>query len=120
MTKKIMLALVLSVMLLPLQAAFSGQKSISKDQVISMAKTAAKGEGINIKEADVIYDEGGKLWLEKTGFVTLENQSPNHGILKKGFIKNYLIVYFDFKEPIKDVWVFVDKDTGEVLSVYKE
>ncbi|TRZ94799.1 hypothetical protein D4R78_05570 [bacterium] len=120
MVKKLIIVLVLSVMLLPLQAAFSEQKDITKDQVISIATLAAKGEGLKVEEAEVIYDEGGKLWLEKAGFVSLEDQSPNHGILKKGFLKNYLIVYFDFKEPINDAWVFVDKDTGEVLSVYKE
>jgi hypothetical protein len=120
MAKKLAVMVMLSLILLPLQAAFAEQKEISKDQVISIATLAAKGEGLKVEEAEVIYDEGGKLWVEKTGFMTLENQSPNHGILKRGFLKNYLIVYFDFKEPIKDAWVFVDKDTGEVLSVYKE
>jgi hypothetical protein len=120
MAKKLAVMVMLSLILLPLQAAFAEQKEISKDQVISIATLAAKGEGLKVEEAEVIYDEGGKLWVEKAGFMTLENQSPNHGILKRGFLKNYLIVYFDFKEPIKDAWVFVDKDTGEVLSVYKE
>ncbi len=58
--------------------------------------------------------------MEKLGFVDLEDKTPNHGILKRGFLKNYLTVYFDFKEPLKDVWVFIDKDTGEVFEVYNE
>jgi hypothetical protein len=33
-------------------------------------------------------------------------------------MKNYRTVYFDFKEPVPDIWVFVDKDTGEVLEVF--
>jgi hypothetical protein len=29
-------------------------------------------------------------------------------------------VYFDYKEPLPDVWVFVDKDSGDVLTVHAE
>jgi hypothetical protein len=46
--------------------------------------------------------------------------SENFGIFRKGFMKNYRAVFFDYKEPIKDLWVFVHKDTGEVLDFYIE
>jgi hypothetical protein len=100
--------------------AFCGENDLPKEKVIAIATAAAKEAGVVAEEADIIYDEGGKLWDEKTGFLVGEDKSPNHGILRKGFLKNYKIVYFDFKEPVKDVWVFVDKDTGDVLTVYKE
>lgn len=98
----------------------SAGREISKDQVIAIATEAVKGQGFSIEEADIIYDEGGKLWSEKIGVIEGEDTSPNHGILVKGFLKNYRVVFFDVKEPLPDVWVFVDKDTGDVLAVYKE
>lgn len=102
------------------QAAFCAQEEFSKDKIIAIATEAAKNAGIALDEVNIIYDEGGKLWSEKSGLVGFEDTSPNHGILKEGFLKNYRIVYFDFKEPVKDAWVFADKDTGEVLVVYRE
>jgi len=100
--------------------AFCQSTDMSKEKVIAIATTAARDMGVAVSESNIIYDEGGQLWSERTGFIAGEDRSPNHGILRKGFLKNYLIVYFDFKEPLKDAWVFVDKDTGEVLTVYKE
>lgn len=100
--------------------AFCGENDLSKEKIIAVATTAVKEAGIIIEGADVIYDEDGKLWDEKIGFLVGEDQSPNYGILRRGFLKNYKIVYFNFKEPVKDVWVFIDKDTGEVFEVYKE
>ncbi len=120
MLKKIMFVFLVMVMSLPVQSVFSAEQEVTKEQVIEIATVSAKSAGIDIEGANVIYDEGGKLWSEKAGFVKFEDNSPNHGILKNGFLKNYRIVYFDFVDPVKDVWVFVDKDTGEVLTVYRE
>lgn len=100
--------------------AFCQEKDPSKEKIIAVATTAVKEAGIVIDEVDVIYDEDGKLWDEKAGFLVGEDQSPNHGILRRGFLKNYKVVYFDFKEPLKDAWVFIDKDTCEVFEIYKE
>lgn len=95
-------------------------KEISKEQVLAIATAAVQEKGFKLDAASVIYDDGDKLWSQKVGVASIENTSPNHGILVKGFLKNYRIVYFDYKEPIKDVWVFIDKDSGEVLEVYQE
>jgi len=95
-------------------------QEISKEKVIAIATAAVKGKGFNLDEVNVIYDENGKLWSEKIGVITTEDKSPNFGILKKGFLKNYRTVYFDFKDPLPDLWVFIDKDTGEVFEVYRE
>jgi hypothetical protein len=100
--------------------AFCGENDLPKEKIIAIAAAAVKEAGIVVEGVDIIYDEDGKLWDEKTGFLAGEDKSPNHGILRRGFLKNYKIVYFDFKEPIKDVWVFIDKDSGEVFEVYKE
>lgn len=95
-------------------------KEKTKNEVIGIATEAVKGKNFKLKDVNIIYDEGGKLWNEKVGYLAAEDKSPNHGIMRKGFLKNYKIVFFDFKEPLPDVWVFIDKDTGEVLEVYRE
>jgi len=120
MAKKILLGLVVVAVLLSWQLAFCEEKELTKEKVLAIATEAVKDAGIVVADAQIIYDEGGKLWVEKAGFIGFEDKSPNHGVLKKGFLKNYRIIYFDFKEPVKDVWVFIDKDTGEVLNVYRE
>lgn len=99
---------------------FSAENDFPKEKIIAIATGAAKEKGIDIEAANIIYDEGGQLWSQTLGVAAYEDKSPNHGILKQGFLKNYRVVYFDFKEPLKDVWVFIDKDTGEVLTVYRE
>lgn len=120
MYKKIFLiAMVLAVVCLCSQA-FAQQKEMPKEEIIAIATAAVKGEGIKIDDVSIVYDDGNKLWEENIGKITVTDNEPNYGILKKGFLKNYRTVYFDFAEPIKDVWVFVDKDTGEVLDVYVE
>jgi len=98
----------------------SQNKELTKEQLIGLATQAVEGKGFSIEEVNVIYDEGGKLWSERLGALAMENTSSNYGILKEGFLRNYRIVYFDFKEPLKDVWVFIDRDTGEVFTVYQE
>ena len=67
----------------------------------------------------IIYDQDNKLWQEHIGKMTELDKSPNFGLFKKGFLKNYKTIYFDFKDPLPDIWVFIDKDTGEVLEVYR-
>ncbi len=115
---------------LPQQAAAAPQQveapavsqvaGIPREKIIEVATIALKGKGIELNEVNIIYDEGNKLWSEKIGYMAAQDTDPNHGILKRGFLKNYRIVYFDFKEPLKDIWVFIDKDTGEVFEIYTE
>lgn len=95
------------------------KKELPKEQVLAIATEAVKGKGLDLEDVNIIYDEGGQLWSERIGAAVLSNQ-PNHGILVKGFLKNYEIVYFDYKEPLPDAWVFVDRDTGDVFTVYVE
>lgn len=101
-------------------AAVAAEVEIDKDKVLAIATEAIKAKGIEIVDVNIIYDEDGKLWSERLGAAGFEDKTPNHGILKQGFLKNYKIVLFDLKEPLSDAWVFIDKDTGEVLDVYQE
>jgi hypothetical protein len=98
------------------------EQQMPKEEIIAIATASVqdKEQGIKLDEVQVIYDQDNKLWEERIGKMTELNNSPNFGVFKKGFLKNYRTVYFDFKEPLADIWVFIDKDTGEVLEVYKE
>jgi len=123
MGRKLLLAALLVACFVPslvfAEAVDSSQTS-SNDQIIAVATEAVKAKGYDIAEAQVIYDQDGKLWSERIGKMTDLTASPNFGIFQRGFMKNYEVVYFDYKEPVPDLWVFIDKDTGEVLEVYSE
>ncbi|MCX5696073.1 MAG: hypothetical protein NTW18_05425 [Candidatus Omnitrophica bacterium] len=110
----------LMVMCLFLGVAWLYAQEKTNSEVIAIATEAVKANNFDVKDVDVIYDEGGKLWNERAGYLVGEDQSPNHGIMRRGFLKNYKIVLFDYKEPLPDIWVFIDKDTNEVLEVYQE
>jgi len=118
MKKFIVMALGMVFLFLAVSLLYAQDKT--KVDVIAIATEAVNGQNFELKDVNIVYDEDGKLWDEKIGYLAGEDKSPNHGILRKGFLKNYKIVFFDFKEPLTDVWVFIDKDTGEVLDVYKE
>jgi len=118
MYKKIVFMIMAVFVLSGVTGAIAQNKELSKDELIAVATEEVKSKGIDVEGVTVVYDEGNKLWAETLGKATVQDESPNYGILKKGFLKNYRTVYFDFKEPLPDIWVFIDKDTGEVLEVY--
>ncbi len=119
MFKKVLFALAVAGVLFNF-TAFAQKQEFAKEQVIAIATKAVQDKGYNLTEVKIIYDDGSKLWQERIGVLTLPVDAPNYGVLKRGFLKNYMTVYFDFREPMKDIWVFVDKDTGEVFEVYSE
>lgn len=88
-----------------------------KDKIISIASEELKLKGYKLEDVVITYDDGNKLWAEQVGKYTELTNSPNFGIFQKGFMNNYRTVYFDYKAPAPDVWVFIDKDTGEVLDI---
>ncbi|MEW5758418.1 MAG: hypothetical protein AB1755_02980 [Candidatus Omnitrophota bacterium] len=94
-------------------------KEFTQDEIVAIATAEVKGKGFKLDEVQIIYDDGNRLWDEQIGKMTELSDSPNFGIFKKGFMNNYRTVYFDFIEPMPDIWVFIDKDTGEVLEVYQ-
>lgn len=118
MLKKFLFVLTLMAVVFSCSFAFCQQAEKTKEEVIAFATEKLKSQGVDLTDVAVVYDEGGKLWLEHNGIASLENQTSNHGILVKGFLKNYRVVYFDFKEPMPDMWVFVDKDTGDAFVTF--
>jgi hypothetical protein len=116
-----------AVAVLALVLSFSGEgfckktKDIPQGEVLAIATEEVKQQGIDLKDVEVIYDEDGKLWVEKSGFAATEKASPNYGTLIRGFLKNYQIVYFDFKDDsLNDIWVFVDRDSRKAFTAFKD
>jgi len=118
MERKLFLSALWLVLFFCAVAAFA--EELPEEKIIEVATIAAREKGFAIEEAVIVYDQNGERWCEVLGAAAVEDTSSNQGILKKGFLKNYRIVLFDFKEPVKDVWVFIDKDTTEILEVYQQ
>jgi hypothetical protein len=97
-------------------------KELVEAEVVAVAKDALTGKAIAFEDAVIIYDKDNQQWIGWGEVVMSNPQDPNHGNLPHGILneKKYHTVYFDFKEDQrKDIWVFVDGDTGNVLTVYE-
>ena len=74
--------------------------------------------------AALIYDADNKKWEERSSAIEKAPADPNYGMLPHGILRNkkYETVLLDFEEGAKhgDTWVFIDKDTGDVLTIYQE
>lgn len=119
MTKKILLGLAVAAVAFSCRFVFCDEKDFPREKIIDIAKEAVKQAGIDLKGAYIIYDDGGKLMSQRLSF-TSEEELSWKGVMKQGFLKNYRIVYFDLPNGAKDIWVCIDKDNGEVLTVYRE
>lgn len=95
-----------------------------QEEAIRVAKEAASNKGIMVGEAEAIYDPLNKRWEEKVAAIESMPSDPNYGKLPHGMLYNrkYETVLLNFKEGAKeaDAWVFIDKDTGDVLTIYQE
>ena len=102
----------------------SAAEEMSKDEIIDIAVDAVQDKDIVLDDVSIIYDAENKSWSERVFAIEKLPADPNHGNLPHGMLTNkkYQAVWFDFKidAPTKDVWVFVDTDTGDVITVYQE
>jgi len=100
------------------------EASTHEDDVKMLARPAAEQQGIVVGEAELIYDVDNKKWEERVAAIEQEPADPNYGLLPHGMLynKKYETVLLDFKEGAQsaDAWVFVDKDTGDALTIYQE
>jgi len=93
--------------------------------VLSGAAAFAKdltGKAIAFEDAVVYYDKNNENWIGWGELVAKNRSNPNHGKLPHGILdtRKYHTVYFDFAEnKRKDIWVFVDADTGECITIYE-
>lgn len=96
---------------------------MSKEDIIAKAKDELANKGIVAVDCDIMYDEGNKSWKAWGEYVENTPEDNNYGNLPKGILEgnNYQAVYFDFSDDAKkDIWVFVDSSTGDVLAVYEK
>lgn len=125
MKKLLVVMVALGLSLAASSALFAQEaKGLDEEQIKASATKVVQDKGIILEEVDVIYDEENALWEERVMAVEEAPADPNKGNLPGGILaeKKYQVVYFDFSDevPTKDIWVFVDKDTGEVITVYQE
>jgi len=96
---------------------------LTQDEVISKAKGVLAQKGVAVVDCNIVYDDSNKSWEEWGSYVARTPNDNNHGYLPKGVLENYKYqaVYFDFYDDAKkDIWVFVNAETGDVLEVYEK
>ncbi len=123
--KKLLVGMMVLGLLLASSAAFAQEeKVLDEEQIKAIAVKAVQDRKIVLEDVDVIYDEDNMLWEVRARAIEESPADPNKGNLPYGILveKKYQVVFFDFIEesPTKDIWVFMDQDTGEVITVYQE
>jgi hypothetical protein len=96
---------------------------LGRDEVIARAKKAVTDTGIDIVDCNILNDENNKSWEDWGVYVLKAPNDNNHGYLPHGILENYKYqaVYFDFYDDArKDIWVFVNGETGDVLAIYEK
>ncbi len=99
--------------------SYALKKQLTKYEIVESATRAMNADGFNLYKVEVLYDQNNKMWRERVNKMTDLINSPNFKLFERGFMKNYQAVLFSFKDPSGEAWVFVDRDTGEVLEIYR-
>jgi hypothetical protein len=99
--------------------SYALKEELTKYQIVESATRALNKDGFDLYRVEIIYDQNNKMWREKVNKMTDLQNSPNFKLFERGFMKNYQAVLFNFKNPPGEVWVFVDRDTGEVLEIHR-
>jgi hypothetical protein len=97
---------------------FAQEQELSKEEIIKSAVEALEGEGENLENRALVFDEENKLWEEKIKTIN-KKMKPNYEFLKN---ENYQAVCFGLLKGWHggDIWFFIDKNTGKVLKIYGE
>lgn len=128
MLKTILLSLIIACCgVLP--GAYSQSDKLTQDRILSISVAKAKGLGFDTGTMDITYDNNNeklKTHLKRIGVSVYDERtktwvkdpptSPEEEYPElKG--KDYQAVYFGPKDTVLggDLWIFVDKNTGEVL-----
>lgn len=119
--KRLLCFFLVGILLLGVSAIAYAAKT--SDELKAAATKALEDKGAVLTEVDVVYDEGNTMWEERAAYLETDT-SINHGVLPHGILqgKTYQVIYFDFVEtsPTEDTWVFLDPETGDVITVYEE
>ena len=121
MKKQSLLIIAAALILSVTAVSFCLAENLGKEQITDKAKQALSDKAIALEDVNIVYDENNKQWEEWGTIVAQTPNDANHGLLPKGVLesKKYQAVYFDYIDDAKkDIWVFVDAQTGDVLTVY--
>lgn len=100
------------------------QSTLTKQQIIDIATKKAKAEEVSLDIREIYYDLGNKAWARK--LAEIKKNSPDYAKSRNYFkildAYDYQAVLFALKPLILggDLWVFVDKKTGEVITIHGE
>lgn len=91
---------------------------LSREEVLRIAIKEGKRERLNLIYRTILFDVDNKYWKEKLKTIQ-EVDAQDYKFLES---KDYQAVCFAPVEILnsKNVWVLIDKKTGEVLKLYKE
>lgn len=119
MVKKLIFVTVMLMTCLYLLPSYALKKELGKYEIVESASKALTQNGFYLAGVEIIYDKDNKRWRERVNMMADIINSPNFKLFERGFMKKYQAVLYNFKEPDGEVWVFVDRDTGEVLEIYR-
>lgn len=99
------------------------REGFSREKMIEAALAAAMREGFEVRGKHILYDNGNELWIDTQA--VLSQVSPAKDVrLSKIAGRNYQAIHFrpDDISTTRGggVWVFVDRSTGKVITVYGE
>ena len=107
---------------------FSGcaRSTLTEQQIIDIATDNAQAEGISLDIRVVCYDAGNEAWASK--LMAIKKNSPDYAKSRNYFkvLDNYdyQAVLFAIKPDLNvlggDFWVFVDRQTGGVITTHGE
>ncbi len=102
------------------------QSTLTKQQIIDIATNKAQAERISLDIREVYYDPGNEAWARK--LTEIKKNSPDYTKSRNRFkildSYDYQAVLFAIKPDLNilggDFWVFVDRQTGGVITIHGE
>jgi hypothetical protein len=98
------------------------QNMLTEKAILKIANTEAEKRGHILESDNIYYDHGNKLWKEKLGYIgkNVPDQAERLKVLDN---RKYQAVHYYPKDKMTLgglLWIFVDKETGEVITMYGE
>ena len=99
------------------------ERLLTEQQIIEIANSKAESEGFSLKESNVNYDVGNTDWHET--LASLKKDRPDYFKERDSFNelrgrKYQTVIYIPKSNYVLGgiLFVFVDSDTGEVITIY--
>jgi hypothetical protein len=131
MPKKLFLLLLVIVLCFASSFAFSQSNQLTKERIIQIAISKARDLGYKTEKMNIVYDDGNKSIKEHLKHIGVSTYNEKTKKWEKDLPttpgkeypelkgKDYQSVYFGPKGSGilgGNLWVFVDKNTGEVIK----